>query len=426
MSVRKQPIPEIFVLWHPEFKFGEFLGRSVHRWLRPEGGGGPQVFFRSLPSPEMPAARLPLPLPGERRAGLSSVGMGCRASNLQVILVLIEENMVADASWRHWLELLGAGKVGLPKGVAREFVPVAMDSTAFNVPGRLRELNFLRPSGIPVPADTRTTDPAGRVVEQSLLKQLTEAFCRLYFGRRRPGRSSGMERDGMPPKIRIFLSHAKEDGTVPAKRLRDYIYSQTQMAAFYDENDIPTSSTFARVLDHALREEETAALVAVRSARYASRPWCRREIALFRRPRLEAPEKGRQSQHWRLSPTLVVEAMDGGKHTWGIPELGNAPVIGWESGETAGHEERVVTTLLRDVLLAAYHRAVGCTITDRPGQVILNWAPDPITLLGIPELRSREGRTVFFPGRGLSGMELGLLEDYFPGVRFRSFEEEVS
>ncbi|MEI8345296.1 MAG: carbamoyltransferase HypF, partial [Candidatus Omnitrophota bacterium] len=51
--------------------------------------------------------------------------------------------------------------------------------------------------------------------------------------------------DGRTAKIKIFLSHAKSDGTTPARRIRDYIYSQTQLAAFYDENNIPLGSAFA-------------------------------------------------------------------------------------------------------------------------------------------------------------------------------------
>ena len=42
----------------------------------------------------------------------------------------------------------------------------------------------------------------------------------------------------------MFLSHAKRDGTGPARRLRDYIYSQTQLTAFFDENDIAYGSVF--------------------------------------------------------------------------------------------------------------------------------------------------------------------------------------
>ena len=97
------PIPEIFVLWHPRCLLGEKLARRILRWLRPGNGLGPEVFYRSLPAPGAPANGLPLPLPGEARPD-APVRTLQRFSNLQVVLPLIDENMVADRSWRHWLE----------------------------------------------------------------------------------------------------------------------------------------------------------------------------------------------------------------------------------------------------------------------------------------------------------------------------------
>src|SRR5262249_22104426 len=147
-------------------------------------------------------------------------------------------------------------------------------------------------------------------VARSLLKQLTEAMCRLMLGRRDTAgvqnvAAPGQLEDSVAPKVKIFLSHAKIDGTVPAKRIRDYIYSQTQLTAFYDENDIPFGSAFSRVLQSDIQGEQTAALIAIRSARYASRLWCRRELSLFRRPILENPQQG-LAQRWRLNPILIV------------------------------------------------------------------------------------------------------------------------
>jgi len=55
------------------------------------------------------------------------------------------------------------------------------------------------------------------------------------------------------------------DGTVPAKRIHDYTYSQTQRAAFCDENDIP----FGRVLQTHIQSLQTAAMTAIRSAKPA-------------------------------------------------------------------------------------------------------------------------------------------------------------
>jgi hypothetical protein len=339
------------------------------------------------------------------------------------VLVLIDEHMIADPAWRHWLGQLAS----LPAQEGRrELLPVALDSTAFNVPAPLRELNFLRPGGLPVP----TTERGGRkaaieTVARSLLKQLTEALCRLMLGKMAPhdGQNAPeppFETSALQPKITIFLSHAKVDGTAPARRIRDHIYSQTQLAAFYDETDIPFGSAFGRVLQNSVEGVETAAMIAIRSAKYATRPWCRRELSLFRRPLLE-PTPGR-TERWRVNPLLVVDALDGGSRTMGIPELGNAPAIRWGE-DVPDQEEQVVTTVLRDALLAAFHSAVGRTMPEAPDAIVLNWLPDPTTLLRVPRIRAaQEQLRVFYPGRGLSGLELDMLDELFPQVAFHSFE----
>lgn len=61
-----QPIPEVFVLWHPSCALGEVLARRIYAWLRPGNGLGPEVFYRSLAAPEATAGGLPSPLPGEQ------------------------------------------------------------------------------------------------------------------------------------------------------------------------------------------------------------------------------------------------------------------------------------------------------------------------------------------------------------------------
>jgi hypothetical protein len=248
-----------------------------------------------------------------------------------------------------------------------------------------------------------TSDPPGQpgeleVVSRSLLKQLTETLCWLLLGTEADSAGAGAV-DADRPKVTLFLSHAKADGTQPARRIRDYIYSKTQLAAFYDENDIPFGSGFAEVLRKNLGKAHTAALIAVLSARYASRPWCRRELSLFRRP-LQDRTVASKAEHWQLSPMLVVDALEGGARTLGIPELGNTPLIRW-SDDVPEQEEQIVTTVLRDALLAAFHAGVGRLVRDEAGRVVLNWVPDPTTLLQIPRVReANEELEILYPGRG--------------------------
>lgn len=418
MADSRVQIPEVYVLWHPACTIGASLATAIYKWLRPGYGLGPEVMYRSSPAPGAPAGHLPLPLPFERRAHgpTGSVMPSRRLVDSQVVIPLIDAHMVADPRWRYWLaELADAGKGSTRRPL---FVPVALDPTAYNIPPELAQLNFLRPAGLPTAAPAQPDEATGDVssqTERSLLKQLTEALYAHFMG------DLGQASDPGATKISVFLSHAKADGTTPARGLRDYIYSQTQLAAFYDENDIAFGALFAKTLDDKLESSRTAAMIVVRSAAYFERPWCRRELAMFRRPRKWLELNG--VEHWRLHPVMVVDALQPGIRTRNIPELGNAPMMRWDEGAD-GMDEQIVTSLLRDALLANYHAALGRALPAAPGSVVLNWLPDVVTLLQIPALRNLEQEVqVYYPGRGLSGLELSLLENLFPLATFDSFDD---
>lgn len=454
-------IPEIYVLWHPSCLLAEVLAPRIYHWLRPGNGLGPQVYYRSLPDPWNPDQVVPISLshaPGmakskwkeknawaERAYGISIGTAGSakdaskriKLANLQVLLVLIDKHMVCDRSWRYWLSSLCQNSSG-----DRVILPVALDTTAYNMPPEMQSFNYLRPTGLPLEAAAKMTEsevqgaldamrdlrtgedvkplvdrlkPCLEQVSDSLLKQLTESLTRQLI----------MEGSGSS-KISVFLSHAKADGTEPARRLRDYIYSKTQMAAFYDENDIAFGSVFDKVLNDSLAASSTAAMIAVRSARYAFRPWCRREVSTFRRPRFDPTSSAKGNRRWMLYPLLVVDAMDDGTESLGVPEFGNAPMIRWRK-DPPGIEERIVTMVMRDALLAAYHSAVGASIPDQAHRVVINWLPDVNTLQSLLSQMNGKGEiSVVHPGQGRPFSELHDLEMLFPNVTFQSFEEVLT
>ncbi len=355
------------------------MAKSIYAWLRPGNGLGPQVFFRSLPAPHSEPGFLRPALPGESRSpGPLPRKKTQFIERRQIVIPLIDENMVADPTWRHWVdELATTGE--------RDFLPIALDSTAYNMGPFIRRRNFLRPAGLssrlpPVPsAEASARIEIPEIVVRSLRKQITEAMRRLLLCSPPEGGA-----DQAPMKVQIFLSHAKVDGAGHAKRIREYIYGQTQHAAFFDENDIPFGRPFAPVLDGSI--DAAAAMIVVRSERYASRPWCRKEVADFRRPTPSVDQR-----QWQLSPLLVVDCLERGKATTGIPDFGNSPIIRWDDS-ILEQEEQIVTSLLRDVLMHAYHHAVGSAILQSPdtsAATVVNWIPDPVTLLRIP--RSRLG-----------------------------------
>jgi hypothetical protein len=264
-----------------------------------------------------------------------------------------------------------------------------------------------------------------------LCKQLTESLCWLLLGRPEGTTPTATSLQGtsatpsepFPAKISIFLSHAKKDGYKPARRIRDYIYAQTQLAAFFDENDIPFGTAYARRIRAGINDSDTAALIVIWSAVYSNRPWCRRELSLFRQPLPESIPSG--PEFWRLDPVLVVDALDPGAQTSGIPELGNARYIRWAEDQQ-DLEEQVVTLVLRDALLRSFHAALGRSIAPKPdgSRIVINWLPDPSTLLLIPRIQAAQTELeVCYPGKGLSALELEILDQYFPRVDFKNYEQ---
>ncbi|MCC6234368.1 MAG: hypothetical protein IT580_17130, partial [Verrucomicrobiales bacterium] len=134
----------IYVLWHPDFAAGEAIAYEIYRWFRLETMEGIPVFFRSRP--ELGQDQ-PLAVPTD--------------CEINYVLPLAEAHMVADPVWR--LYVLGL----LTRPDVRMF-PVALDPLAFQMPARLRGLNFIR-------HDVTSTPPPAVEV---LLSQLTECLCR--------------------------------------------------------------------------------------------------------------------------------------------------------------------------------------------------------------------------------------------------------
>ena len=328
-KVDQDPI-RIYVLWHPKCKDGEILAKSLFEWFeKVDDGVGIPVRYRSSPCVDHDCG-IPAPIP-------------FKEFDNTAVVILADENMVADEKWSRWLEDMAEGRKTNGKKLLKHFMfyPVALHDSAYNLPPAIRKLNFIslqKSSGRGTKLAEATLDEKKEV----LRKKLTEAFARavLYLGAGRSKNDLGVA-DVTPPPVKIFLSHAKRDGRDQAASVRDYIYAETQLNAFYDENDIAIGHNFANVLDDALEKGQTAALLSLVTDAYAGRPWCRREIQDFRRP----SQPNKKEPVWKLHPVLVVNGMEDNL-TRCIPEYGNALTIRWQEGKQGLY----VDTLLREVL----------------------------------------------------------------------------
>lgn len=410
----------IYVLWHPDCSVGRDYAASLYRWFRgdpslpAEIGHGIPVHYRSVP--ENGKSAKPRPIQPQ-------------AAELNVLVPLVDEHLVVDPSWRAYLRDL----TQITKAL---LVPVALHRAAYQLPGEINRLNFLRLDRVTDP-DSWTREQRLEVRRQRLLSLLTQVVGRLLTGFQEAaatGQTShpgaGPTTEPIPwlerptPPIRVFISHAKADGVPIAEALRHTILQHGQLQAFFDESDLAIGYGFASTLERgagfgtALAEGGTAAMIAVYTDAYAHRPWCQRELRLARIPEPIAPREG-GVPCWRAKPLVVVEALQQG-NTRFLPEAGYAPLLTWQPKEVG----TLIDRLLRELLFFSFNqmRAQRLPQAKDGGRHALNCPPD-LHLLRYLKCRDPKLTEVAVPPPGPAGEDRTALEDLAGGIRIRTFHE---
>jgi len=411
----------IYVLHHPGSKLAGELTNRIYDWFRMPSLEGIPVYVRSAAAPGSDRPELPARQAGEP----------C----LEYILPLVDAHMVRDPVWHGYLVELAKRCAESAQEPAPEWgwamFPVALDSTAFNLPEGVARLNFIRhgtgmPRIVVVPGDpNESAQRQAKVAQQGddteeTLKHLTEALARDLNGR--------LFAHQKAERFKIFISYARADSTSEAKALRNYIQSQTQCLVFFDENDIG----FGQAFDQSIAEnvgEYSKALIVLNSDHYGERPWCRWEINRFTQARKVPLKPGLAAETgpWVrvFHPVLVVDNMRGPKLTRVVPELAQAPVVRWE----AGRERMCFSALMREVILGLRDVLEARTLEwgELTSAVVVNRLPGPVALMSLVPRDARATPetpfTVHHPGHGLPLSELRLLERAFESVRFQAFRD---
>lgn len=414
----------IYVLHHPDSKLDKGLAASltnrIYEWFRLPSLEGIPVYVRTSPETGSDRPAMPSRKPGEQ----------C----LEYIVPLVDAHMVRDPVWHAYLADIakGCGERDQedPPEWGWKMFPVALDSTAFNLPDGISRMNFIRhgtgaPRVVVVPGDPNEKEQRlqqeAQDAEQTeeTLKHLTEAMARDLNARLFPQQKA--------ERFKIFISYARADSTDQAKALRTYIQSQTQCLVFFDENDIGFGSAF----DESIADnvgEYSKALIVLYGDYYAERPWCRWEVDRFTRPRKVSLDNDREASGPGVHvfhPVLVVNNMTGPKLSRMVPELAQAPTVRW----APGREKLYFSTLMREVVLGLRDVLEARTMQweHLSDAVVVNRLPGPAALArllpgGIVGAREKSF-TVHHPGHGMPFTELRLLERTFSNVRFQAFRD---
>lgn len=174
-------------------------------------------------------------------------------SRRSIIFAFIGKNCMSEGPWIEYLQSMANTK-------GSNFIPVALDETAFNFSGGIELVNFIRTYRFPTETFKERTCLA--IFHEIYRYGLNESRRELQRGK--------------DSALKLFLSHAKDgaQGVAAAQALKILI-ENGPMRDFFDATDIATGYEFeAEILSHIA----DSTLVAIHSDSYSSRYWCQREI----------------------------------------------------------------------------------------------------------------------------------------------------
>lgn len=450
------PPTTVFILFHEKSEEGQWMADFLFRWLRLHretglrGDGtsvGLPVYYRSqLKKKKDGSWSVDPPLEPEKEARHT------------VVVVMADDHLTTDERWQSALRILAdeipqTGKdnpdhVILPVMLARSLDALHF----FSNRDPLRVFDPKDP--FPPPDWEDHFLRRGR----RLRRGLTEAMIRLLHG-------------SVDERLRVFISHAKADGVEVAMRLRDGLASVSKLQPWFDATDLPWGKNASDPMSLAAAQS-TGGMIVVLSDAYPNRPWCRREAALARTPRLIETKlrpagKGRKptgsvERLYEVQPTVIARVA-GSDWTRIPPSITQAPMFGWPSRSSipspseaeavaepsfaaiVGGLERkvershaslekaalgeVVDRLLLELLLA---KILQLRVLNPPRPIesgvhpiYLNFLPDAWTLQQIRDLEKPGSRRLEFvyPGHGFLSMEREEIHEtarsLFPPTRAR-------
>ena len=342
----------VYVVWHPASARAAALAECLFTTLCTDpdyparrGLGIPVRFRTSSSSTDVPG-----PVPTGRPGSTA-------------VVVLADANLIVDAAWRGYVSSL-AHRVPDDLVIPVALVPVE------HLPRELTELRTF-----PLVDVAEENQPA------ELLRRVMHDLALFIEARSR--------------QVKVFISHAKQDGLAIATVVRRHLHEIAGLDDFFDAADVSYGSPLAEEITRAAGN--AFALLAIQTDSYASREWCRLEVLEAKRRRV---------------PIVVLAAVRVGESR-AFPYLGNVPVVRWEDDSSL---PAVVSALLREVLGARYFpRRVRhlCRLYGLdPDHQVFAYPPELLTALLYSVDASAAGRDVghyLYPDPPLGTEELELI-----------------
>lgn len=352
----------VFVAWHPFFSEGleyanaffSYYHHNIHDPL--SRGIGIPVYYRT---------------------GENPVDIDLSNAEYNAIILLIDDNMIISEQWINYVaKLIKKNDETAGKGI---ILPIAISSNAFKLPNGLPSKNFIRLFNV----------DANKV--QFLISRTTHELCRLLYNIDSISHEASIDVQTSPPPLKLFISHAKEDGVDIAKRLSDYVQSQSPIKTFFDANDISIGYDFTQEIEDNI---QNSVLLVIQSDQYSSREWCRREV-------LVAKENNR--------PIIIINLYEEGEDR-SFPYMANVKTIRFnQSLEENEMFEKIILLTMKETLEFRYHQMFISHLTKRYGITQAEIFSRPPELLSLLNLIDKDKKLVVYPDPPLGKEELDLI-----------------
>lgn len=365
MGIVLEPL-KIYVAWHPGF--GQGINYANYFF---------SIFNRDTKNPLSRGIGIPVYF----RSGIDPLEIDIKSAENIAVILLVDPAMVTSDVWETYVNKL------VDQSESNEgnliIYPVAISKSAFNLSHKLQQKNFIR-----------LYEVGDHIKSDFLIGSITHELCRLLYGKERISKENSLLQS--PPPLKLFISHAKEDGVNIAKALSDYIQSKTELKTFFDANDIAIGYDFPQEIESHI---QSSVLLVIHSDKYSSREWCRKEVLLAK-------------EHNR--PIVVLNLLKEGEDR-SFPYMANLMNIRINEGE---YEEdifiRILSAVLRETVRFRYQQLQITYIIQKHGLTenigtVLSRPPELLTLLS---LKNEPSTYIVYPDPPLSDEELTILSRF--------------
>ena len=310
-----------------------------------------------------------------------------------LVLPLVDNLMTISDQWQESLEQLSSTMEAAPQGRHR-LLPISLSENSYNISTKISRLNFLRLQSEP---------PATR--PERLVAKLSHELCRLLLQNdsSMPYSQPTPVGEG-PAPVRLFLSHAKQDGLTIVAELLEYLGKNSPVEAYFDATNIPPGFDFQGEIERGVSK---SALLIAHSDLYASREWCRREVLFAKKYQC---------------PILVMNAVSKGEDR-SFPYLGNVPTIRWDKSDPSRCQQ-AVDLAVREVLRSAYFRAHLESLQEAQlvplDYQVLTRPPEILTYVDLPRVGATADAgpvPVIYPDPPLGDEEVALIHAMLPNAK---------